>query len=95
MITCANDPKTIFFLEISIDTVILFGILLSLYNKFIKWWLIPFLFSAVGEVYLLANDERIATKEAIQWVLILLPAVYLNLKVVGFIGNRKSKSQPV
>ena len=89
LITWSNDPPIILLLEIFVDIVILSGIILSLYDKFIKWWLIPFVFSVTGEVFLLTIDERVGIEEAIQWALILLPAVYFNLKVIGFIGNRK------
>ena len=95
LITWTNDPRAIFFMEISVDIVILVGIILSLNDKTIKWWVIPFVFSAIGEAFLLIIDTRVGIKEAIQWALILLPAIYFNLKVSGYIGNRKWKSENV
>ncbi len=94
-ITWANNPIMILFVEILVDTVLLLGIVLSLCDKHIKWWFIPFVLAVIGEVYLLVADDRIGIKEAIQWTLILVPAIYLHLRVIGFVGDRKMKSETV
>ena len=81
LITWVNDSKSIFFIELIVDLIIISGVMLSLTSKRIKWWMFFLVFAIIGEIYLLTIDPRVGFKEAIQWSLILLPALYLNFKV--------------
>ena len=85
--TWLNEPIKIIILEIIIDIVIMSGVVFAFYNKRIKWWIIPFVLSVIGEVYLLYIDKRVSVAGAIQWTVILMPAVYLNLLATGLIGD--------
>ncbi len=85
LISWANDTSTIFMMELIVDIIIISGILLSLSDKRLQWWIVLLIIAIVGEIYLLSIDPRSGLKESFQWSIILLPALYLNLQVTGLL----------
>jgi hypothetical protein len=79
-------------MEMIVDIIIVSGILLSLGSKRLQWWIILLIVAIVGEIYLISIDQRVGFTDGLQWSLILLPALYLNLKVTGLLGTKDIKN---
>ncbi len=88
-ITWANDPAYILIIETLVNLVIVVGCWLTLSTKQHKSWVVLLIIAFTGEAYLLNIDSRVGIKETIQWVVILLPALFLNLKAAGIVKNKE------
>jgi hypothetical protein len=79
-------------MEMIVDIIIISGILLSLGSKRLQWWIILLMVAIVGEIYLISIDQRVGLTGSLYWLLVLLPALYLNLKVTGLVGVKGIKN---
>ena len=76
-----NDNVYIVILELLVDGVVIFGVYLYLINNGKAWWLWLILPAAFGEIYLLTYDYSTSDVDIYVWLLILIPAFYMNYMV--------------
>jgi hypothetical protein len=91
-ISFANDNFKTFIFEFIVDVIFIMGVLLFYTKKNISFWLLPFLFAVVCECILLFTDERATLSSAVFWLLILLPAIYMNIRVSFPVSKESGES---
>lgn len=91
-VTWANDTPRVLALEITIDLIVIAGVILAIAGLKHRSWLAMIVLAVIGETYLLATDSRATTANIILWFIVLAPAIYFHLIIVGI--KRKITQTP-
>jgi hypothetical protein len=82
-VTWANDLPMVLAVEIATDLIIIVGVILAIGGLRHRVWIVFIALAAIGEIYLLATDNRAVTSDNILWGIVLAPAFYFNSLIVG------------
>ncbi len=74
------DTTYIFATEVIVDIIFIFGVIFYYKRLFLKAWGTVFLFALTGEIILLITDSRSQLVDISFWILILSPAIYMNIR---------------
>jgi len=89
IVTWASEDLRVLIIEICTNAIFLAGVALFAFRTRLRWWIAPFGVAAVGETFLLFSSADTTAKDVFLWVLILLPAVVMNLVVANVLGRRR------
>lgn len=87
-VTWANDTPSVLALEITIDLIIIGGVILAISGLRHRSWIVMIGLAVTGEAYLLLTDRRLTISNIILWCIVLAPALYFHSIIVV----RSSKS---
>lgn len=80
-IVWANYEGKVLIIEITANGTLLTGIILYLNDMKKKWWVAMTVTAVAGEIYLLAFSPTLDLAAISFWVPMLLPAIYMNVKI--------------
>jgi hypothetical protein len=80
-----NNPTFFFGIELSVDIILITGVILYTIGIRTHWWTAFVFIAILGEIFLLGGVSPTEYIEAIFWVVILLPAIYMNFKVSNIV----------
>jgi hypothetical protein len=87
IVTWASEDLRVLIIEICTNAIFLAGVALFALRARLRWWIALFGLAAVGESFLLFTSDDTTAKDVLLWVLILLPAVVMNLAVANVLGR--------
>lgn len=80
-----NDSLSLFVIECQVNILATTGLLLFLFGKFHRVWILFFCFLLIGETFLVFSDLSLSAKDILFICVVFAPAVYINYLV----GSRK------
>jgi len=81
--TWFNQPLFVFVMEVVIDLTLIAGIVLYSKKVFFKPWLFVFAIAMILQIYILIKAPYMEFPDFLAGLLILAPAVYMNIVVAG------------
>jgi len=87
--TWFNEPLLIFVAEVAIDLILIAGVILYWRGVFHKVWIFVFTAAVILQSIVLARSPYVEFADFMVWILMLVPAVYMNIIVCGLFGAKR------
>ena len=81
--TWQHESSVILGIEIAIDLIIVGGVVLYFRKIFFKPWVLIFIIALILQIVLLTRAPYIEPADSVLWLLMLAPAVYMNIVICG------------
>jgi len=82
-----NQSLLIFVIEVAIDLILICGVVLYSRKVYFKPWILIFAISLFLQIFILTKAPYMDLSDFIVWLLILAPAVYMNIVASGLFHN--------